>query len=308
MSEEPVIISDGDIVREIVDAIDADEPKTLGTILGKIKEKSFLIDNSGKTNLFSLCYQNNAIDCLRLVAKTGYNAGVKEFLQEIISDLNKSEAGSSKLFMGSFLYADIYKPGIFEVAKAELRKLHDSHGLIDTFFRFDTNVSSILMKADITVLIKDLLESNKSSTYYYPARYRTIFELLLSKKQDISEFDAEYHLIHKAITSEIPFLSEKSLRFMLRNNCDPNQQGKYCVLMDLVNMFFINPKLYEVLIKAGCDVNAVNAANETALIRIFRLWNKEIPKQDIVKLFIDNGADTSIVDIYGHDAKYYGMT
>lgn len=58
---------------------------------------------------------------------------------------------------------------------------------------------------------------------------------ILSKEQDLKEFDSKYILLHKVVAFDIPILDMDVLLLLLWDGCDPNQHGEHCTFMDLVN-------------------------------------------------------------------------
>lgn len=303
---EVKLISDPEVVDLIVGFIEEDSPKAMMNVIRGYKldiNSNILIDKK-ETSLIYYCCEQEKIQCsLKLFKKNVVN-GLDQTILYLIDKCNGSPTNSRSVYLRTgFELCQIYVKGIYEKVEQKIKSLSDFRGLFDFLMKMEVNLGRFIQNSDITILLDIFFETDNRASWNIASR--ELLGIILCKKQSLKEYDSVHYLLHQVITNDLPLVSSRVLQLLLMNECDPNQGGKYAVLMDLVICLYKDPRLYEILIQAGCNVNCVNIANETALIKLFKLWKKCNERTNVAKMLIKNKARVDVVDENGHDYKYY---
>lgn len=268
-------INDKNTIMVICSAVANNNPDLMMQALPSNDGSDFILYVDGRDfYLRNMCVAKKAMACLKRLVDNMNSDTIFDTFLDVFKGINKSKddlgyKGILKVLLSS---KNALSRENYDRIK-DIRSNTIDSDFISMAIRCEC-LKSMIINADATVLLDEFFSAPVSIFWKESKLIIDIFERIAAKKQDLTDYDNKNHLLHKVITFNPPILNENILRMLLRNNCDPNQQGKYAVLIDLAYSFYNNENLYKILIKAGCDKNCKNADGHTVLEIIGFLWGR----------------------------------
>lgn len=132
---------------------------------------------------------------------------------------------------------------------------------------------------------------------------KEILAFFVENKADVSEDDKENFLLDIIFQYDNVYIRNIDVvRMVAKLGADPSRYTENLVLFRLIKKHIIAHEYFEEIIKAGAKVNEINQNEETALIRVMKVWGKSKKRRDVIKVLIKYGADPTMEDVKGFTA------
>lgn len=144
----------------------------------------------------------------------------------------------------------------------------------------------------LSILFQKYEKSNPNATVLEP-----ILKFFVDNQVDISEDDKKNCYLDMIFAQDDARLRKLAIiKLLVSIGAKADSSTENSILMRMLKMNIFAPEYYITMFEAGCNVNSVNTNGETFLTRIMKVMGISKRRTELIKIFMEHGADPSIKD------------